>query len=690
MISDASPAEPSTDPFSDLDAYVDLPRVGGLWLSPDGSRLVVGVATPDRKENRYTTALWEVDPDGVRPSRRLTRSSKGESAAAFTPPGDLLFVSARPEPDGDPDEEPKASLWLQPAGGGDARVVASPPGGVRGVVVSETGMVVLGSGMLPSSTETDGDKEIRKKRKDAGVSAILHEEYPVRYWDHDLGPERTRILVADLTEDVRLTDAQLKLRDITGHVGRAFDDESGWDVTPDGRTVVAVWAVAEPAGSQRYTLVAIDVATGERRTLADDVDHEYGSPRVSPDGSRVAVEVQRRSTADSPGASWLGIVPVTGGPVQALTGSWDRWPHSARWTPDGTALIVAADDHGRSPLWRVDVATGQPTRLTHDDGAYTDLRVSPDGRWAYALRATWDAPPAPVRVALDGTSAVEPLPGPAEALGKTVQVPGRLEEVTTTTDDGTPLRAWIALPQQASAETPVPLLLWIHGGPLSSWNAWSWRWNPWIAAAHGYAVLLPDPALSTGYGIDFIRRGWGAWGGAPYTDLMAITDAAQARADIDADRTAAMGGSFGGYMANWIAGQTNRFAAIVTHASLWALDHMSATTDASYYWVREMTREMTDANSPHRFVDAITTPMLVIHGDKDYRVPIGEALRLWWDLLSRSKAEDGASPHKFLYFPDENHWILKPNHVKVWYATVLAFLAHHVRGEDWQRPNLLG
>ncbi|GIG76252.1 S9 family peptidase [Planosporangium flavigriseum] len=690
MIVNADSDKQPADPFSDLDAYVGRPRVGGLWLSPDGRRLVVGVATLDRKKTRYTTALWEVDPDGARPARRLTRSSQGEAAAAFTPAGDLLFVSSRPEPDGDADEEPRSSLWLQPATGGDARVVASPPGGVRGVVVSAAGTVVLGSGMMPSAADAAGDKEIRAKRKEAGVSAILHEEYPVRRWDHDLGPDRTRLLVADLTEDVTTADARLELRDVTGPVGRAFDDECSWDITPDGRTVVTVWAVAEPGGSQRYTLVAIDVATGERRTLADEVDHEYNSPRVSPDGTRVAVVVERRSTADDPGDHWLGIVPLTGGPVQALTHTWDRWPHSAQWMPDGTALIVAADDHGRSPLWRVDAATGRPTRLTDDDGAYTDIRVSPDGRWVYALRAAIDSPPAPVRIALDGASAHAPLPGPVEALGVSVRVPGRLEEVTTTAEDGTPLRAWIALPQNAGADSPVPLLLWIHGGPLHSWNAWSWRWNPWIAVAHGYAVLLPDPALSTGYGIDFIRRGWGAWGGAPYTDLMALTDAAQERPDVDAARTGAMGGSFGGYMANWVAGHTDRFAAIVTHASLWALDQMSATTDGSYYWVREMTREMTDTHSPHRFAEAIATPMLVIHGDKDYRVPIGEALRLWWDLLSRSKAEDGSSPHKFLYFPDENHWVLKPGHAKLWYATVLAFLAHHVLGEDWQRPSLLG
>jgi dipeptidyl aminopeptidase/acylaminoacyl peptidase len=142
-----------------------------------------------------------------------------------------------------------------------------------------------------------------------------------------------------------------------------------------------------------------------------------------------------------------------------------------------------------------------------------------------------------------------------------------------------------------------------------------------------------------------------------------------------------MGGSFGGYMANWIAGHTDRFAAIVTHASLWALDQFGPTTDHAYYWRREMTPAMTAANSPHHFVDQINTPMLVIHGDKDYRVPISEALRLWWDLSSH-----GATEAKFLYFPDENHWILTPGNARIWYETVFAFLAQHVLGQPWERP----
>jgi len=227
-------------------------------------------------------------------------------------------------------------------------------------------------------------------------------------------------------------------------------------------------------------------------------------------------------------------------------------------------------------------------------------------------------------------------------------------------------------------------------GALNSWNAWSWRWAPQLAVARGYAVLLPDPALSTGYGLDFIARGWNSWGEKPYTDLMAITDAVEQRPEIDESRTAAMGGSFGGYMANWVAGHTDRFRAIVSHASLWALDQFGGTTDNSAYWMSIFDEKGLAENSPHHAIDDIVTPMLVIHGDRDYRVPIGESLRLWSELNARHAEDDGSTVHRFLFFPDENHWVLKPQHAIVWYETVFAFLGQHVLGEEWARPRNIG
>jgi dipeptidyl aminopeptidase/acylaminoacyl peptidase len=646
------------DLFADLDGFVTLPRVAGLWLSPDGQRLVVGVSTLNHDKTRFVSALWEVDPAGERPAHRLTRSEEGEGGAAFTKDGDLLFVSARPQPD----KKDSRALWRLPRTG-EPELLAAPPGGVRGVVVArEAGTVVLGAPMLPSADSPEEDVELHKRRKDGAVKAILHDEFPIRYWDHDLGPARTRLLAGQPDD----------LSDVTGHVGRAIHDDASWDITPDGRTIVTTWAVAEPGGSQRATLVAIDVETGARRVLADD-DHEYDEPRISPDGTQVAVVVRERPTAERIGDNWLAVFPIQGGAPRRLENN-DRWPHGAQWTPDGTALVFVADHRGHAPLWRVTVATNEVTQLT-ETGAFSEPRVASDGT-IYTLHSGVDHPPAPYRVTTDGQ--VQPLQGPVPA----VEVPGRIEEVTAETADGVPLRAWLALPD---TDEPAPMLLWIHGGPIGSWNDWHWRWNPWVAVARGYAVLLPDPAISTGYGLDFIQRGWGQWGGTPYTDLMTVTDAAVARPDIDETRTAAMGGSYGGYMANWVAGHTDRFRAIVTHASLWHMDQMGSTTDGAYEWAREMTPEMAAEHSPHRFVDQVSTPMLVIHGDKDYRVPIGQALTLWWDLTSRN-----ASEHKFLYFPDEGHWIQQPGHVRVWYETVLAFLAHHLLGAEWQPPEMLG
>jgi len=663
--------------YDDLDAFQALPRTTGLALSPDGARLVTAVATLDPDATTWVTALWEVDPAGERPARRLTRSRKGEAGPVFTPAGEVLFTSARPDPDSDSADDAPAALWLLPASG-EARVLATRPGGVGGVAVARgAGTIAVLSDTLPASSDGASDGQRRKVRKDKKVSAVLHAGYPVRSWDHDLGVGQSRLLVGEAPADGTLT-----WRDLTPAPGRALH-EAAVDLAPDGRTAVTTWVVAEPLGSSRTVLVALDTATGERRTLADDGSSEFGAPRVSPDGRWVAAVRETRSTPVEPVDMRLVVLPLDGsGDPRDVAPGWDAWAGGARWSTDGTALLVTADEQGRRPVFRVDVATGAVVRLTADPGHYTDLQVSPDGTSVYALRDAVDAPPAPVR--LDATTPEQQpvlLQGPPTA----PMPPGALTEVVTTSTDGTALRSWLVLPD---GEGPHPLVLWVHGGPLGSWNGWSWRWCPWLLAARGYAVLLPDPALSTGYGLDMVRRGWGDWGGAPYTDLMALTDAALEHPAVDPARTAAMGGSFGGYMANWIAGHTDRFSAVVTHASLWDLEQFGPTTDASHYWTREMTPEMAVAHSPSRFADAITSPVLVIHGDKDYRVPIGEGLRLWWDLVSRAKDPE-TMPHRFLYFPDENHWVLTPQHAKVWYETVLAFLGHHVCAEPWETPELL-
>ncbi|MGV0794205.1 alpha/beta fold hydrolase [Mycolicibacterium sp. XJ1819] len=661
---------PDSTPFHDLDDYLALPRISGLAVAPDGSRVVTTVAELNDKRTEYVNAIWELDPAGRQPARRLTRGAKGESAPSFTAGGDLLFVAARPRAD---DDEPPAALWRLPVAGGEAFEVLSLPGGVEAVrTARQVDRVAVRAPMLPSARSIDDDRRLRELRKDGKITAILHTGYPVRHWDEDLGPAQPHLLNLDLTDN--------QTRDLTETPANALRG-TDFDISGDGTFVVTGWQVPAAAGSRRSVLARIDTDTGERTVIADDPEADLWHPVIAPDGSAVAYLREAYSTPERAPRITLCCLRFNGEHTTVAAG-WDRWPSTVTWTDDGTALIVSADQDGRAPIFRVDLADETVTQLTFDDYAYTDITAVP-GDMVYALRSSYAVAPHPVRIDPDG--AVTELP----CVGQP-RLPGTVTEIEATGADGTRVRSWLVLPDGDDA---APLLLWVHGGPLGSWNCWHWRWNPWLLAARGYAVLLPDPALSTGYGQDFIQRGWGAWGRAPYEDLMAATDAACAHPRVDADRTAAMGGSFGGYMANWIAGHTDRFDAIVTHASLWALDQFGATTDSAYYWQREMTAEMAAQNSPHRHIHKINTPMLVIHGDKDYRVPIGEALRLWYQLLSESRlpaADDGTSPHQFLYYPSENHWVRGPQHAKIWYQVVLAFLSRHVLGEDVEPPETLG
>jgi dipeptidyl aminopeptidase/acylaminoacyl peptidase len=655
--------------FASFDDFIGLSRLTGLALSPDGTRLVASVSAVNKDGNKLTSALWELDPSGTADARRLTHSEKGEKAPVFRSDGALLFVSDR---DGDDDDPP--ALWELPPVG-EAHRVLSRPGGVAAVAVArDSSTVVIGSPVLPGATDAEADEERRKARKDAKVSAVLHTESPVRNWDHDLGPAEVRLLATTSFDD--------DPTDLTPTPKRSLD-EAGVAVTPDGRTVVTTWYLLDEPGMPRAQLRAIDTTSGEHRVLADDPTATLGQPAVSRDGKHAVCVREQLTTYDDPPQVSLWLIDLAAGTHRELIADPDIWPHSPAFSADGAAIFFLADELGHGPVFRVDIGSDEVTRVTAS-GHYDGLQVAPDGRTLYALRDHIDSPPRAVRLdatATDGEPTELPAPGGTDA-------PGRIENIEATASDGTALRAWLALPDGASADSPAPLLLWIHGGPLGSWNSWSWRWNPWLMVGKGYAVLLPDPAFSTGYGANMVQRGWGQWGGNPFTDLMALTDTAVARPDVDDTKSAAMGGSYGGYMANWVAGHTDRFRCIVTHASAWALDQFQGTTDFPGYWAREWglideRPERYAEWSPHNHLKSITTPMLVVHGDKDYRVPVGEALRLWWDL-QRAGVESA-----YLYFPDEGHWVLKPGNARVWYETVWSWLGKHVHGADWVQPELL-
>ncbi|QYJ17175.1 Dipeptidyl-peptidase 5 [Rubrobacter xylanophilus DSM 9941] len=663
------------------ETLISLPRFAGLALSNDGERLVASVVRPDKKRRRLVTSLYELAPGA--PPRRITRSAPGEGAAAFAPDGSLLFVSRRPDPEADEEEREtgeRPALWLLPPGG-EARPLAAPPGGVEGFAVArESGDLLIAARVRPGGAGWREDAEWEKARKEAGVEAQLFEGYPIRLWDHYLGPRERHLYFAPLPEgeDERIEEPRELLSGTPLEL-------SAYDITPDGSTaVVTRWSTHEDLAARVMELVAVDVSTGEVRTLADDA--WYSSPRCSPDGRRVVAIREERSTPERPGDRSLWLFDLSTGEGRNLLEEFDLWPGSPAWSPDSNIVFFTASCDGRVPVFRVPATGGSAERLT-GEGAFSDLCPAPDGRTVYALRSTVGEPPHPV--ALD-TAAPEEAPrrmGSFPELER-IELPARIRRVEARASDGTRVPSWLLLPKDATPEKPAPLAVLIHGGPLNSWDGWHWRWNPHVFADDGWAVLLPDPALSTGYGIHHIRRGWGRWGEVVYDDLMRAVEAAAELPEVDGGRAAALGGSFGGYMVNWIAGHTERFRALVAHASLWNLEGFHGTTDLGTWWEREFGNPYQDPsryreNSPHLRADRIKTPMLVIHGELDYRVPVSEALSLWTSL-KRHGVEA-----KFLHFPDENHWVIKPNNALLWYRTVLAFIDHHVRGRRWRRPELL-
>ncbi len=668
-----------------LDGYTSIPRVTGLLLSPDGRRLVLTVQSLAHDATRFVSALWELDPGGTAPPRRLTWSEGGESSPAFLSDGSLVFRSARPDPAGRPPAAGGSAtdgLWLLPGGGGEARPLLRAPGGILDVAAARGAEIVVVRALrFPGSVGSAADAELARRRAEAGVTGVLHDAWPLRWWDRELGPRWARLLrlrdagsASPASEPEEITPDAAGSLEATG----SAEDQGAFAVSPDGEVVVSTWARATGPGVRRSELVLI--GAGGRRTLSRD-GLDYGRPRVSPDGRRVLALATDPGTPERPPSVRLWLCDLESGEAGPVAGELDVWPDEAEWSADGGAIYFTADLDMQRPVFRYDLSSRRVERLTAA-GAFQSLCPAPDGRGLHALRTSWSSPLEVVRIGPDGE--VTGLPTP----GLPLELPSTVSAIHAAAPDGTRIPAWLVMPRDASPSHPAPLVLWIHGGPFSSWNAWSWRWCPHLLAERGYAVLLPDPALSTGHGAALVGRAWGEWGDRVMGDLFAVLDAALQRPDLDASRTAAMGGSFGGYMAAWIAGHSDRFRAIVDHAGLWSLEQFHGTTDEADSWEHQFGTPESDPRryaqaSPDRSVAAIRTPMLVIHGGRDFRVPVSEALRLW-NALQRHGV-----PSQLLYFPDENHWVLTPGNGRLWYETVLAFLDHHVRGEPLRRPDLL-
>ena len=618
-------------------------------MSPDGTRLVAGRARCNDARTAYRSQLVDVDLRTGATRQALPGEFSG-GLPVFAHDGSLLHLSDRPLPDG----RQGATLWRQRRVGEEPVPVITCTGGILNVAAAATAPVVVVKALMhPDAGDLDEDERIESDRR---TTAVAFDSYPVRWWDSWLGPRWPRFLRVDLDSG--------HITDLTGP-----GDDSWWDVyghgfglTPDGHTVVANRRRHSGPGSAVWDLVMVR-GRGVISLLADDAD--YLMPAVSPDGARVAVVRRDLGAPDAPERWALRSVRLDTGAHQDLLPDHELWPLFPTWSRDGAEVLFVADAHGRQPVFAAPAAGGE-LRVVSADASHDSLAPGPRGE-LYAVRSRIDYPPDVVAISGDGK--VTPLPvAPAPPL------PARFEEVVTRVGD-TEVRSWLALPPDASAERPAPLLTWFHGGPAFAWSRWDWRWSAHVLAEHGWAMLLPDLAQSTGYGEAFRLRGRGDWIGQPVVDALACVASVAARPDIDATRLAAGGSSFGGYLTNAIAVQpTHPFRALVSVSGIWAMDQQRGASDSFFWFDREFgADERFLANSPHLHADRLATPMLVMHGEQDVRVTIDQSLRLFTDLQRR------AVPSRLVVFPDEGHMLIgRPGALERVYAELLGWLDSHV------------
>jgi dipeptidyl aminopeptidase/acylaminoacyl peptidase len=653
----------------DVHRLVQLGRVSSIAAHPSEPWLAVAVQRLDRDRSKYVSDLWRVFVDGERPPERLTSGESSDHSPCFDRNGDLGFLSnrallGRASEDGDSDRH---QVWLLPGSGGEPFELTDEPLGVRAFRFAERGdrLVVVAPVLLqvPHDEQRKRAQELEKH----GPSALHFTRMPVRFWDHWLELAAPHLVVYGERGSAR--------RDLTPHADRELR-EGSFSVSPDGSLVAATWAIRTSEGIDDGFVKIFPASGAEARDAGIAPRTAQTFPVFSHDGRTIATVAQTRFDDRAPIAR-VTTLDVESGDARDVAPDWDAAPEHVWFAADDRSLFAVAADHGANPVFRVGL-DGAVTRVTSaaSGGTHHDLVPLHDGRIA-GLRSRLTHPPEPF--VLD-PSAGEPrllanLSGFSGDEGSSI---ANVSTRRARSDDGSEVEYFVVSPRAASR--PQPMLLWVHGGPIGAWDdGWHWRWNPLVFAAAGFSLALPNPRGSTGYGQKFIDGIWGnRWGEECYVDLMRVTDALEKDPEIDAARMGVMGGSFGGYMANWIGGKTDRFECIVTHASVFDMSAFYGVTDEPGWFGLELGgvpwRDDFDRCSPHRFATNWKTPALVIHGERDYRVPVSEGLALFQWLQA------AGVPSELLVFPNENHWILKPRNIVTWYDTVLRFVRRYLEG----------
>ncbi|QRK04475.1 S9 family peptidase [Archangium violaceum] len=664
----AAPAK--SQPYTIQD-QVSMRRISSPSVSPDGKRIAFVLRTTDLEANKGRTDLWLVNADGSG-LRQLTYSPESEAQPVWSPDGQsLLFLSSR---------SGSSQVFRLPLDGGESQAVTKLPLDVGAFALSRDGKTLaVALEVYPDCATLECTTQRLKEQAQKKTTGRVYDKLFVRHWDTWADGRRNHLFVLPVDGSAAPRDVMVGM-DADGP-SKPFGGPEEFTFTPDGKGLV--FTARDVGRSESWStdldlfLAPVD-KPGAPRKLTEKNRATDTTPVFSPDGKTLAYLAMSRPGYES---DRLRVVLRSwpDGKERVLAEQWDRSAGGIAWSADGKSVLVTADDIGQHPVFSLDVASGR-VRALSGQGSASEPRPLPDGRVVF-LRDDLKSPADLYSVRADGSELRQLTRVNEDALAR-IRF-GDYEQFEFPGWNGETVRAFVVKPVDFNPKKKYPVAFLIHGGPQGSFgNHFHYRWNPQTYAGRGYAAVMVDFHGSTGYGQAFTDAIRGDWGGKPLEDLQKGLDAAIKRYGfLDGDKVCALGASYGGFMINWIAGQMpDRFRCLVNHDG--NLDEKLAYFNTEELWFPEWEHGGTPWEKPegytkHNPIDHVAkwkTPMFVIHGGQDFRVVDTQGLSTFTVLQRRG------IPSKLLYFPDENHWVVKPANSIQWHEAVLDWLDQWTKG----------
>ncbi len=653
-----------------VDDLLKVRRVGDPQLSPDGRLIAYQISDPDKAANRSRTQIYLIPTAGGEPVQ-LTSGDTSASTPRWSPDGKrIAFVRG-------------GQIHTMDATGGDVKKITSISTGAGDPVWSPDGRwLAFASDIYPGCADDACNQRRDAEVEASKVKAKVIDRLLYRHWASWKDGKRTHVFVVSsdggAARDLTPGDFDAPPFSLGGQTDYAF--------SPDSKELAFARNTEKvEATSTNNDIFIVPVAGGEPQRITGDNKGSDQSPVYSPDGRYLAYRSQ--ATAGFESARWrLMLYDRQTKKTRELLPKFDAYVEGFTFTPDGKHIYFVSGERGRHPIYMASTAGDHMMKML--DGFNDDVKISADGKTLIFTRSSMTQPIEIFRARL-----ADPMRIDTQSVAQVTKTNDAYlagfsltpaEELTWEGGGGTKIHGWLVKPANYTADKKHPLVVLIHGGPQGAWNdTWSYRWNPQIFASAGYMVFMPNPRGSIGYGQQFIDEISGDWAGKVYTDILNGVAQVAARPDVDRERIGAAGGSYGGYMVNWILGHNDdpraRFKALVSHAGVFNLVSMYGVTEELWFpeWEFKGTPwdnpELYTRWSPHLHAKNFKTPTLVTHGELDYRVPIGEGFQLFTYLQKQNV------PSKLLYFPDEGHWILKPQNSALWYNTVLGWFDTYLK-----------